>query len=319
MPLDWYRETARHGRELPDYPNGVMGLSIAETARSNGIRVLVSGTGGDEWAGGSRLYYAEAIAEWRGRELLAMARRDAQEAGWVTALEWFLRHGLFHVLPGSMQRGLRSMMAQVRGRGPGLGQPASWLAPALQQRLAQRREQFELESPSGWQRIGQRRQQLNLADPYGILCREMGDRQASSLGLEWRQPFWNAQIIQCAFATPTHLHFRGRENKWLHRRALAGLLPEQVLRRQSKAEFSVTFSRYRAELGPHLTEDVLPRRTDWVNPQLGRALVQAWGQNDPSDWPEIAMWVPWTLFALDSVADGDRDSLSRKTESLARS
>lgn len=186
----------------------------------------------------------------------------------------------------------------------------------MEQRLAQRRKQTELAASLGRQRIGQQRQLMNLADPYIILSHEMSERQTSTLGLEWRQPFWNAQIIQCAFATPTHLHFRGQENKWLHRRALAGLLPEQVLRRQSKAEFSITFLRYWAELAPLLTGEILLRRQGWVSLQPVREMLQACSQNDPSAWPEMAMWVLWTLFGLDSVTGCDRDLLSRKAVSL---
>ena len=313
MPLDWYREVAHLYREFPDYPNGAMGFSITETARSSGSRVLISGTGGDEWAGGSGLYYAEAIAGWRAREVLTLLKRDAQEAGGRVALGWLLRRGLFQVLPSSLQQCIRAVaaFAAVRERGQEQ-QAAGWLAPAMQQRLAQRRKQNEPGSSPGGQRIGQRRQWLNLADPYIILSHEMCERQASSVGLEWRQPFWNAQIIQCAFATPTRLQFRGLENKWLHRRALAGLLPEQVLRRQSKAEFSVTFSRYWADLAPHLTGTVLARRPAWVNPQAVRSMLTACSQQDPSDWPDMAMWVLWALFSLDAVANYDQDEHRQK-------
>ena len=296
-PLDWYRETARLYREFPDYPNGSMGLSIAETARSRGSRVLVSGTGGDEWAGGCRLYYAEAIAGGRGRELLTLMQRDAGEAGVWAALWWPLRHGFLPLLPDGLRRDLRQIAAFVRGRGR--DRPPSWLAPAMQQRLAARRKQNELESSLRWERLGQRRQWLNLSDPYVTLAREINERRASRMGLEWRQPFWDARIIQAAFATPEHLRLRGPENKWLHRRALAGLLPEQVLQRQSKAEFSVAFSRYWSDLGSQLEAEVLPGRLDWIEHSgfsdlLGRAF-------DPQceEWSE---GIAWNLFGLDAVA-----------------
>ena len=297
MPLDWYRKTARRYREFPDYPNGSMGLSIAEMARSRGSRVLVGGTGGDEWAGGCRLYYAEAIAGGRGCELLALLQRDAREAGLSAALWWPLRHGVLPLLPDGLRRDLRQIAAFVRGRGR--DRPPSWLAPALQQRLAQRRKQNELESSPRWERLGQRRQWLNLSDPYVTVARGINERRASRMGLEWRQPFWDPQIIQAALATPEHLRLRGHENKWLHRRALAGLLPEMVLQRQSKAEFSVAFSRYWSKLRPQLVADVLPRRLDWMEHSgfsdlLGRAF-----NPQCEDWSE---GIAWTFFGLDALA-----------------
>ena len=297
MPLDWYRDTARMYREFPDYPNGSMGLSIAEMARSHGSRVLLGGTGGDEWAGGCKLYYAEAIAGGRGRELLALLQRDVRDAGVAAALWQPMRYGFLPLLPDRLRRDLRKIAAVVRGWRH--DQSQAWLAPAMQSRLARRQKQNEIEQLPRLERLGQRRQWSNLSHPYVTLAREINERRASRMGLEWRQPFWDARIIQAAFATPEHLRLRGHESKWLHRRALAGLLPEQVLQRQSKAEFSVAFSRYWSELRPQLMGDVLPRRLDWIEPSsfsdlLGRAF-------DPQSvyWSE---GIAWTLFGLDDVA-----------------
>ena len=297
MPLDWYRETARLYREFPDYPNAAMGLSIAETARSRGCRVLLSGTGGDQWVGGCRLYYAEAIAAWRGRELLAFLKRDTREAGLGSALWRPLRYGVLPLLPDSLRCDLRKIAAFVRGYVN--DRPPSWLAPAMQQRLAQRRKQHELETSPQWERLGQRRQWLNLLDPRTTLVGEINERRMARVGLEWRQPFWDARIIQAAFSTPEHFRWRGQESKWLHRRALAGLLPEHVLRRMSKAEFSIAFSRYWNELIQELTGDVLHRRLDWIEPSdftnlLGRVFDPRFDQ-----WCE---GIAWTLFGLDGVA-----------------
>ena len=296
-PLDWYRETASFSREFPSYPHDAMGLSIAEMARSHSSRVLFSGTGGDEWAGGSRLYYAEAMAGGQLRELLNLLLQDTREAGIPAALWRQLRHGVLPLLPDSLRRDLRRMRGffKVTER----DELPSWLAPVMQQRLAQRRKLNVLKSSPRWERLGQRRQWLNLSDGYVTLAREINERQASRMGLEWRQPFWDARIIQAAFATPEHLRMRGDENKWMHRRALAGLLPEQVLQRKSKAEFSVAFCRYWSDLRPQLVADVLPRRLDWIehlgfSNLLGRAFDPQCG-----DWSE---GIAWTLFGLDVVA-----------------
>jgi len=297
MPLDWYRETARLYRGFPDYPNGAMGLSIAEMARLRGSRVLLSGTGGDEWAGGCRLYYAEAVAGLRLGELFTLIQQDAREAGVPAALWWSLRHGVLPLLPGSLRRELQQIALFLRVRG--YYKPPSWLTPAMQQRLAQCRKQNQLGTSPDWARLGQRRQWLNLSDPYATIAREINECRASRVGLEWRQPFWDARIIQAAFATPENLRLRGYESKWLHRRALAGFLPEQVLQRRSKAEFDVTFSRYWSDLKRQLIEDVLPRRLNWVEPTefidvLGRAF-----NPQSEDW---SLGIAWTLFGLDAVA-----------------
>ena len=101
--------------------------------------------------------------------------------------------------------------------------------------------------------MAQRQQLACLNDAYQRLANEMNERLYAQAGLEMRQPFWNARIVEFALATPERSRLRGQEDKWLHRRAMKGLLPENVLQRSSKAEFSVTFARYWADLGPHLT------------------------------------------------------------------
>ena len=309
MPLGWYRETARQYREFPGYPNGVMGLSIAEIARLRGSRVLFSGTGGDEWVGGCRLYYAEAVAGWRGRELLALMHRDAREIGFSEALWWPIRHGVMPLLPNYLRRELKKIAELVRRWGGQRSQ--SWLSLDMQQRLAHRRTQNEFDLSPRWLHLGQRRQWLNMSDAYVTLARELSERQASRMGLEWRQPFWDLRIMRSAFATPEHFRLRGNESKWLHRQALTGFLPEQVLQRQSKAEFSVAFSRYWGELRKQLVAEVLPRRSAWVD--SSRFISRF----DNAFAPGREEWITgsiWTLFGLDVVDTHDPTNFNFATQ-----
>lgn len=289
-PLDWYRDIARRSREFPDYPNGAMGLSIAQTAHSDGCRVLISGTGGDEWAGGCRLYYAEAIAGGNGRELLALLLRDGRAAGFPSALWWAFRHGVLALLPERVRIGLRHCIN--RSHGPTL----PWLNRSMRQRLDER-ARIPDESPLALagSRTGQRRQVSNLWRAYSTLAIELNERRASRLALDWRQPYWNSRIIQAAFATPEHLRLRGHQNKWLHCQALAGSLPQRVLTRQDKADFSVAFTRYWDRLMPELAHHIVPRRLEWVGDP---AFIRAAAKNfNPG------AFVAWTLFGLDAVAN----------------
>ena len=82
---------------------------------------------------------------------------------------------------------------------------------------------------------------------------------------------------------------------------MKGLLPEDVLQRSGKAEFSVTFARYWDDLAPHLNGTVLERRRTWVNPQSVRSMLKACSQPNPWDWPSIPMWALWTLFGVDAA------------------
>jgi hypothetical protein len=55
-------------------------------------------------------------------------------------------------------------------------------------------------------------------------------------------------MIQFTFSTPERLRRQGKVDKYLHRAALHGLLPDNVRQRQSKAEFSIAYIWYLSEL-----------------------------------------------------------------------
>jgi asparagine synthase (glutamine-hydrolysing) len=298
LPLSWYQDTARHFCDFPEFPNGAMGLSIADAARANGSRVLLNGIGGDQWLCGSELCYAEAIAGWRGRELLNILGEDIPSAGLRTTLWCFMRFGIVPLLPERTQQALRAGFANLRGTA-NAGKP-DWLAESMRSRFEARERVFRKESLHEVGRVAQRQQLACLNDAYQGLAIEMSERLYAQAGLEMRQPFWNARVIEFALATPERSRLRGQENKWLHRRAMEGMLPENVLQRSSKAEFSVTFARYWVDLGTHLDGTVLPRRQDWVNPQAILSMLQGCRQPDRSDWPSMAMWALWTLFGVDA-------------------
>ena len=297
VPLSWYQDVALKHQDFPDFPNGgAMGLPIAERARANGARVLMNGLGGDQWLCGSEVCYAEAIAGRRGWELLRILGDDIQAAGLPTTLWRLLRHGIVPLLPERAQRDIRVAYARLR-RTSALADQQAWLTEPMRARFRARRQPLSSAVP----RPGQSHQLACLYDAYQMLAIEMAERLYAQVGLEMRQPFWNARMVEFALATPERSRLRGNEDKWLHRRAMQGLLPENVLRRSSKAEFSITFSRCLTDLVPHMTETVLVRRSDWVKPQLVRTMLQACSEADPSAWRGMAAWALWGLFGVDAA------------------
>ncbi len=299
MPLAWYQERARLFREFPGYPNGAMHLNILAQARSRGSKVLLSGTGGDDWLAGSPLYYAEALQGWRGGELLQFICRDAQDVGWSTALWWLLRFGMAPLLPHRIKQSLRAMVRSRQGKEMAR---LPWLSVTLKERLNGRRREANRVEPTVVKRIGQLRQLQVLTDGYVTLARELMERQNSATGVEWRQPFWDKRIIEFAFATPEHLRLRVNEDKWLHRRAMSGLLPPSVVNRSTKADFTITFTRAWAQTSALLRNDVLPRRLGWVNRDLVSKWVQEEVDLDRFPWSEGMLWMIWTLLGTDAVA-----------------
>ena len=292
-PLNWYRDLAARFREFPGYPNGTMSLSLRETARANGSRVLLGGDGGDQWLGqgGFRHYSTEAIGmgEWRVAVDGVMANiRDfgVRRAAWQAT-----RAAVANRLPGRLHE-------LVRRRRHQSGRSGLWLTPRLQARLQERARRVHPAGPERSRWRSQRGQRQLLRDAYAVLAREMEERSACRAGIELRYPFWNAGIVQFAFSTPEWLRSRGRITKYVHRRAMQGILPEVVVERKTKAEFSVTFRKQLDACEAEAVSEFSRRRSDWVHPAELTSCLE--NRNDPSAGA-LSLWRLWGLVGCDAV------------------
>jgi asparagine synthase (glutamine-hydrolysing) len=293
--VSWYQEQALRSREFPGYPNGEMSSGLRECAGDQGCRVLLSGGGGDQWLSGSRSYYAEALASRRWSELARALRQDAEEVGAKDALHWLLMDGVAPLLPRSVRRLGKTLLGPWIGRGY---DRRKWLSPAMLGRIEQRAERHRIASAPFVARAGQRGLLAALTDAFTVTAAEMEERQAARAGVEVRQPFWSARMAQFALSVPARLMLSGRTNKLLHRRAMAGYLPESVLSRTTKADFTVVFRRHLDSMASELTGQIPGRRTAWVDREQAGVLYQQTRDRAFDARPD---WLLWSLFGCDAL------------------
>jgi asparagine synthase (glutamine-hydrolysing) len=289
QPLDWYDAWARQHGYPAAYPNGVMGLGIRQEARRRGSNALLVGVGGDEWLDGYPSYYAEAIAGRQWHELRQSLLLDSRDVGVPQSIWWLIRYGIGPLLPS----GLRRVIHAVRRRSSGHD---GWLTAPMRQRLRQRRTGLSADEVTV-ARIGQRSQLLQLDGAYSLLARESEERLCAWTGLEIRRPFWDPRLVEFALATPERLRCHGTTSKALHRTAMAGLLPESVLARKSKADFMVAFRWSTAEVRDHLSR-ASSALSDWVPPDRLAAALEGYSDPRLDGLPE---WRAWTLYNCESV------------------
>jgi asparagine synthase (glutamine-hydrolysing) len=88
---------------------------------------------------------------------------------------------------------------------------------------------------------------------------QQDDRMSMAVSLESRVPFADPRVVEAAFRIPFDLKFRSGASKWLLRRAVADVLPEEVLNRR-KVGFDTPVERWMS--GPHapFVRDVLLSR-----------------------------------------------------------
>jgi asparagine synthase (glutamine-hydrolysing) len=132
-----------------------------------------------------------------------------------------------------------------------------------------------------------------LSDPYRLHCLEMKARASARCGVEHRHPLHDRRLIELALALPADQLWRGGESKSVMRRAMAGLVPDAVINRRTKAEFSTTTAQLFASDGiAPIFRSLLIAEQGWVDgPRVAimyDEFMQAWRAGSeylPRVWP----------------------------------
>lgn len=289
-----YAAQVRDELDLPDYPNSMMSMSLLAKARDKGAVVVLNGSGGDEWLGGSYYHYADLVRSGR---LFGLVRRlwDDRKALSVTFPSYsILRLGLWPNLP----RSLRVAIRMVLGR---KGRP-QWISPDFARRIA-------LLDRLGIEPGPRRCNTFAQEDLYRILWsgwqaqgNEAGDRALARCGIEQRSPFNDRRIIEFAFAIPEEQRWRHGKPKFLLRQAMNGLLPDSVRNRNTKADFSHIFVQaLRTQGGARLFESLKTEQLGWVNGEEIRLMyrrMDAYYQAGDQRYTS-ATWPLWMVYGIE--------------------
>jgi hypothetical protein len=67
---------------------------------------------------------------------------------------------------------------------------------------------------------------------------------AAESGLEVRYPFLDLRLVRFVLAIPSEHRLIGKQRRWLHRKALTGVLPDSIANRSSKPTFNRAVVRW---------------------------------------------------------------------------
>lgn len=291
MPLSWFAERARSGRQFPGFPNLSMHAGLWQQTVAHGSRVTLGGLGGDQWLQGSRAYYAEALAQVHLRTLYDCLKTDATAFGTRQAVSWLIRQGFFLLLPVALQEGLRRLVR--RGRGSGTSNACYWLSPRMGEVIRMRRERIPPPHHRRVRSVGQRALLETLYDAYDAQAMEDLDCMGAHCGIEMRHPLHDAKLVQYAFSLPERLRLRGDRTKYIHVQALKNLLPKRILERKSKAEFSIVLREHLDRMQAILTETIPDERSTWVDRDGMARLFRVYRDNSQAGMPK---WILWSIY-----------------------
>ena len=241
-------------------PAPINALFISQLARSQGIKVLLSGAGGDDIFTGYRRHYAllrEPIWSWlphRLREALRSAsshvrpttelRRRVAKAFRYADLDGDQRIlSYFHWTPPDVLSGVFSPALRAL-RSPDLAGPVPDALASLPDSVAALNRMLYLEI-----KFFLTDHNLNYVDKVSMAS-----------GVEVRVPMLDPELMDLAARLPLRLKQRGRHGKWILRKAMEPYLPHDVIWR-TKAGFGAPLRHWlRNDLRP-IVDDVLSERS----------------------------------------------------------
>lgn len=240
-------------------PAPLNALFISHLAREQGIKVLLSGAGGDDIFTGYRRHYALTQERWWAGWPLPMRAALAASANILpveSTIGRRLRKAFEYAALDSSERLASYFYWLAPGRAIAL------LAPDLRSQVAAAEvsspllaAQHELPtSASDLDRMLHLEQTFFLAD-HNL---NYTDKMSMASGVEVRVPLLDPDLVALAARLPDGLKQHGRIGKWVFKRAMEPLLPRDVIYRP-KTGFGAPLRRWlRHELRPLVDELLSP-------------------------------------------------------------
>ena len=242
---------------------------LAAAARALGGRVVLSGAGGDHYLTGDVHYVADLLAAGRFRRAVADTARFAvalRRSFW--GLFW--SEALAPLVPPAVRTA-----AGAGRRVPGFIRPDFSRRTGMAARLQ-------------WA--------LPAAGPHGRF-RATADRALEAVsawiergvwedGVEMRYPFFHRPLVELALALPPEMVIRPGETRWILRRAMRGILPEEVRTRTWKSGPTERMDWSLVHRGARVAEllrDPLVAQAGWVDPGGLRRAVERVARGDRED------------------------------------
>jgi asparagine synthase (glutamine-hydrolysing) len=204
-------------------------LAISRLARESGIKVLLSGAGGDDIFTGYRRHYALLAGRHLAQLPLAVRRAIAAGASRLPA---------GNVLTRRLRKGLTNADLSGDTRIASLFEwtEASWVNRLLSPEL---RETSLHPNPLIASLADLPASTPDLNRMLHLECRHFladhnlnyTDKMSMAAGVEVRVPLLDKDLVRLAFSLPLEFKQRGRQGKWVLSEAMRGVLPDPVLNR----------------------------------------------------------------------------------------
>lgn len=249
---------------------------VLRNAQANGVRVMLSGWGGDEAATFNARGYLSWLfitGQWRPLWEILLAR------GW-NSRKRALREFVVNVLPALIPRGLHDTLRWITIRR---------LPPSLIRRevLARTRDR-RAPRPTPRERIGVFETQAALFN-YGHLSQRMEDWTVwgAEHNITYTYPLLDRRVLDYVYGLSPHVFYSGRWHRYVFRQAMVGILPVDVV--WSHIKYDTAYERREEQLWLAWWRTA-ERFSDWDKAAawLDAARVRAALRRVPADLSHVA-------------------------------
>lgn len=231
---------------------------LSRLVRETGFKVVVTGEGADEVLGGYDIYREARVRQFWARDVGSAIRDEAVEL----LYPWLARN------PGQAPAFARQFFGEdLTGTDPAMSHAPRWsstsavttmLTPDLRRAFATAPATNPADglpaSASTWDPLSHA-QWLEMTTLLpGYILASQGDRMLMANSVEGRFPFLDPEVVAFASSLPARHKLFGLEEKFVLKRAFAGLVPPEILTRPKQP--------YRAPDAASFFADGVP---DWVD------------------------------------------------------
>jgi asparagine synthase (glutamine-hydrolysing) len=250
--------------EIPSEPTGAILHPLRRRVREAGLRVVLTGYGGDEWFTGNLSHTADLLRSGNLFGAVRQLRHDAALPGRGFSYLGLARMAVGELLPPRTRRVLGRLVGSHPRR-------LDWINPAFAARvgLADRLRPKPLPPASSRAQGDTYRMANNVQRAFGD---EREHRAARAEGIDQRHPFYDRRLAEFGLALPESELWHLGVTKVIARRALDGMLVDSVRCRRDKAEFSTAYAGAIAAAGGRCAfERLRSAEAGWVD---GRVALQ---------------------------------------------
>jgi len=249
-------------QDIPTADPTVYSQSFVMQSAHKNVTVLLDGQGSDELFAGYLGYVAYHIQQLRRRDPLRWLREGSQFA-------WEVRSRF-----GTAQSP-REFAAKVARH---LRGERAWMQPAFATQAREYGQTFPMQHLAGADALNDLLYRAVVQDSIPSLL-HYEDRNSMAYSIEARVPFLDHRLVEFALGVPGDLKVRGAETKGILRRAMRGILPDEVVDRRDKLGYPTPYSQWIRGTLANETRDLLHERVfrrEWID----RAQVETmWNQH----------------------------------------